>query len=175
MSDKNSTWNIAATTGLYLGAISVLYFCFSCLSEAIGLQGILAGIITFILWTAKFVSCIWVMKFFLKKYREANPEAGLFNVGALASLLSALIYSTAYFVYVHIIKPDFISDTINTALQSVQGVPGMNEEAMSEILEMVPMMGTYTFFANLFYCTLYGVILTAILSGIIKKKSEDSI
>ena len=40
----------------------------------------------------------------------------------------------------------------------------MDSATLEAVEEMIPSMPTYAFFGNLIYCTLYGTIVSAILS-----------
>lgn len=86
---RGNRWNEAARYGLVFGAISVAYFYIGHLQ--------IPGILGFVLWAVKFVGCIKLMQYVMKKFASANPAAGrpdIFRLGILIAVLSALVFST---------------------------------------------------------------------------------
>lgn len=167
MTDKKALWNEAGKDGLILGAVSLLYMACNFLLGKIG-EGsvaiaILASLAGFLLWAVKFGACIYLMKFFMKSFARENPGADnsdTFRFGCAIAILSALIYSAGYMAYVKFIAPDTFSKSIEMLSEN----PMMTPDALDMMEQMVPKMPTMTFFANLFYCWLFGTVLSAIFS-----------
>ena len=167
MAEKISVWNDAGKAGLVLGGVSAAYFAVELLGSGLqpGMGTALFAAGKFVLWIVKFVGCILLMKFFMKKFAAANPEAtsnDCFRMGAATALLSALLYSALYLGYVGFINPDMLSDAIHTTMEQMSSMLDSNSRQLME--DMIPKLPAMVFFTNLIYCTLYGTLLSAILS-----------
>ena len=161
-------WDAAAKAGLALGAVSCAFMLINPLlaikssSVALNLFGSFMGLV---LWAAKFFGCIWLMKFFMKKFCKDNPEADNVHtrrLGIMAAALSALVFSAFSLAYVSYINPDVFNDSFDMVLQSYSNM--MSSDELSQIEEMRGDMGKISFFSNFFYCFIYGCILSAIVS-----------
>lgn len=169
MTDKKAIWNTAGHAGLVLGLVSAIYFAIGIVMGKVDTQArpgsIMMTLGTFVLWAAKFILCIFLMKTFMKSFAANNSEADnsdVFRFGMATAFLSALIYSACYLAYVVFINPDMFSDTIATSMAQMSSMLDSNSKQAIE--DMLPKMPTITFFANLIYCYLYGTVLSAILS-----------
>jgi len=156
MTYKKSTWNTASIAGLALGVIpmAVLY-----------LNGIVGPVFSVLLWLVKFVACIILMRFFLKRFSEYNHDAersDVFKFGMLIALMSALLYSAFNMAYMLFINPDVIQEALDTVLENYSSF--MDSNARSEIEELIPRLPAISFFGNLIYCWLFGTVLSAIFS-----------
>ena len=163
---KNIIWERAGKAGLVLGGVSIAYMLLTMLVGKVAGEGspFLTGAIGAILWLAKFVGCILLMRLFIQRFAAAEPEADrnrVFRFGMLTALLSAVLYSGFYLAYVSFIAPD----TFSQALDMLADNPMLGSNSMSEIEDMIPRMPTISFFANLVYCWLFGTILSAIFSA----------
>ena len=160
-------WDSAAKAGLVLGAVSCAYMGISQLLSA-GMTGstgaaLLASLVGILLWVAKFVGCIYLMKFFMKRFASAHPgltNNDTFKFGMATALLSALIYSGFYLAYVTIIAPDTFSNALETVMESYGSM--MGEDAIEAAQNMN--MASISFFTNLIYCFLFGTVLSSIFS-----------
>lgn len=167
MDSKKSFWNSAASAGMVLGGVCVVYlilnWLLSLVADKSAATGIIAMLANIILWAAKFGGCIWLMKFFLLRFSEAFPEADngdVFKYGMLVALFSALIYSAAYLAYMLFLAPDQIQEVFDSLADN----PMMNSNSLEMLEEMMPKMPTISFFMNLVYCWLFGTVLSAIFS-----------
>ena len=162
---KNIIWERAGKAGLVLGGVSTLYLLIGMLTGKWAEKGpaFLISVINALLWLAKFAACIYLMRFFMLRYSQADPEADnarVFRFGMLTALLSALLYSAFYLAYVSFIAPD----TFDQALDMVRDNPMLDSNMASQMEEMIPRMPTISFFVNLIWCWLFGTILAAIFS-----------
>jgi hypothetical protein len=111
------------------------------------------------------------MKFFMKKFVAENngvTNANTFRLGNIMALLSALVYSAAAFANVAFISPELFEEQMNAVMQQMAPMMDSNTLGMMETyLENLPQI---TFFSNLIYCFLYGMILSFILSRNIPSK-----
>ena len=165
---RNELWESAGVAGLALGFVSIAYLALGQLlsigTPSVALS-VLISILSFILWAGKLVLCIFLMKYFMKKFCSAHPgciNQDSFKFGVCTALLSALIYSAAYFAFVSFISPESIKESFDAAMSSYSSMMDSNSIAAIESMEEnFPMIA---FFSNLIYCFLFGTILSAILS-----------
>ena len=66
-------WNTAAKAGLVLGLIPTAYMFITMWIAAN--PGFLGTVLNMILWAAKFVGCINLVKYVMIKFASANPSA----------------------------------------------------------------------------------------------------
>jgi len=156
MSDKKTLWNEAAIAGLVLGIVPSIYLY---------LSGIVGSMISILLWLVKFAGCIWLLRFFLLRFSNSNPDADnsdVFKFGMLTAFLSALLYSAFNMAYMMFISPDTITEAFDTIMENYSSL--LDSNSREEIEAMMPKLPTISFFGNLIYCTLFGIILSAIFS-----------
>ena len=168
---KKGIWDRAAKAGLVFGAVSSVYMFVTQFLSTSNMPPFAMTALSAVLWIAKFVGCIWLMKFFMNKLTKDFPQAGnsdTFWFGALAGVLSALIFAAVSFANLEFISPDFYSSQREAAMQQFAPMMDSNTLATTEkILENLP---SITFFSNLIYCSIYGILLSAILSRMIPSK-----
>lgn len=156
MTDKKSMWNEAGVAGLALGAVSSAYMY---------LGGISGTVLTMVLWFVKFAACIYLMRFFMLKYSNNNPDTGhseVFRFGTLVALLSALIYAAFSLAYLMYINPESLSEAMDSAMEMYESF--LDSNSLESIEEMLPKLPTISFWTNLFYCWIFGTVLAAIFS-----------
>lgn len=163
---NNSLWDKAGKAGLVLGLVSVAYLAITQFmpssAESFG-GGALLSLANLVLWGAKFYACIYLMKLFMKKYADETPDvmnSDTFKFGVVTAVLSALIYSAFYLAYATLINPDMFTEAIEVAKESYGSI--MTSEALDALENMN--FTTLSFFSNFIYCTLFGTVLSAILS-----------
>lgn len=169
--NKRIIWDSAAKAGLAFGAISSVYMFATQFLSTGEMPAFAMMAMSSILWIAKFVGCIWLMMFFMKKIVKNHPEADnstTFRFGALTGVLSALIYAAVSFANYEFISPDFISSQLDATMQQL--APMMDSNTMAQTEKMLNNMSSITFFSNLIYCSIYGILLSAILSRMIPSK-----
>lgn len=173
---KNLFWNQAAKCGLMLGAVSALYLGITHLTsliQASGFAAILTGLLNALLWVAKFAGCIYLLRMFIFRYSDTAASAGeesrmpsAFAFGALTAFFSALLYSAVYMAYQMYIVPDLFE----SVMELYKTMPQMTGEVLDAFERIEPKLPSIMFFSNLIYCTLFGVIVSAIVS----KKTNSS-
>ena len=162
---RKNLWNGAAKAGLALGGVSSVYLFASQFITAAGMSGFLSGLFSLLLWAAKFGGCIWLMKFFMKKFASENgnvQNSTTFRFGMLSAFLSALVYAAVSFANVAFISADMFTEQMNALMQ--QMAPMMDSNTMSQMDKTMQNLPQLTFFSNLIYCSIYGTLLSAILS-----------
>lgn len=174
MIERKTIWDSASKSGLALGGVSVAYLVLTFLSGMVNTGSsalaVIISILNFILWTGKFTACLLLMRFFMLRWSKENPEADnsdTFRFGRITALLSALVYSGCYLAYTTLVNPGIYDE----AFDVIRDNPMMNGASLQAMEDLLPMMPTYTFFANLIYCYLFGVVLSAIYSRNIPPKN----
>ena len=158
-------WESAGYAGLALGLVSAAYMV---TNSYLGTSGLSVGTIALIqmpLWIAKFVGCILLMKFFMKKFSAAHPDSTSKDVrrmGVATALLSAFLYAAIQFVFIAYIQADLYAEQYEVILQQYSS--GMDLNTMNMMEKFVDMRPQISFFSSLLYCFAYGSILASILS-----------
>ena len=163
--NRKDFWNEAGKAGLILGAISSVYMFITQLLSSAETVGFLNTLATFILWGVKFWGCIWVMKQMMKRYVLCNSNltnSDTFRFGMLSSLLSAFVFATISFVNVAYISADLYAAQQEALMQTYAQF--FDSNMMAEMEKWTGRMPQLTFFTNLIYCTIFGVVLSFILS-----------
>ena len=158
-------WESAGYAGLALGLVSAAYMI---INSYLGASGLSAGTIALIqmpLWIAKFVGCILLMKFFMKKFHAAHPNSANRNVrrmGVATALLSAFLFAAIQYIFMAYIQADLYASQYELILQQYSS--GMDLNTMNMMEKFVDMLPQISFFSSLLYCFAYGSIIAAILS-----------
>lgn len=162
---KANIWNAAGTAGLALGAVSTAYMFLNQYLSAVEISPILISVSTLVLWGAKFIGCIWLMAFFMKRFAVQNDitdSKAIYRMGALSAVLSALVFSGAALANVSLISAEMFNEQYQALLQSM--APAMDSNSVSMMDKIIDSMPSITFFSNLIYCSIYGTVLSLILS-----------
>lgn len=163
-------WNDAANAGLVLGGIVLLFVGLSYLIELVPTNSValtfLMNIVSFVLWAAKFVGCIIVMKYFMKRLLLRYPDATRMEVASLGrktALLSAVVSGGVYLAQAIITPQEKFQEALDTVLsQSGQALDANTTAAMENMMSNLP---SVMFFSMTIYCFLYGLVLSSILAG----------
>ena len=158
-------WEEAGKAGLALGAVSTAHLFLTQLATSIEMPTLLSMLASTILWAGKFGGCIWLMMHFMKKFAQENhnvQNGTTFRFGMAASVLSALVYAAAAFANTAFISADMIVE--NTKILMEQMAPFMDSNSVNQMEGFMERLPQITFFSNLFYCIIYGSLLSFILS-----------
>ena len=169
---RRNLWNTAAKAGLILGLISIVYLIISQWASQAEMSAFLKVTLQGLAWIAKFAGCIWMMMFFMKKFVAENSEAGnseTFRLGAAMAVLSALVYAAFSFANVAFISPELFTEQTDMIIQQMS--PMLDSNTMAEMDKVMQNLPQMTFVSNLIYCTIYGTILSFILSRNIPSKN----
>jgi hypothetical protein len=90
----------------------------------------------------------------------------------LSAFLSALVYAAVSFANVAFISADMFTEQMNALMQ--QMAPMMDSNTMSQMDKTMQNLPQLTFFSNLIYCSIYGTLLSAILSRNIPDRNPFS-
>lgn len=162
---RSNRWNEAARYGLIFGGISSVYIYLGRLMVALELTGTFGSILSFVLWAAKFIGCIKLMQYAMRKFSQDNPSAvrsDIFRLGRNIAVLSALVFSTFVVADIMYISTEYYQTAYTTIITEMsKTLPAQNVEEMKNMLVDLP---KYTFIGNFIYCSLYGIVLSFILS-----------
>lgn len=168
---QKNMWNTAAKAGLILGLVSTVYMIVNSWAGRVEISAFLSILINGAAWCLKFGGCIWLMRFFMKKFVSENPEADnsrTFRLGAATAVLSALVFAAYTLADVAFISADYYAEQMETLLQQMG--PMLDSNSLSQADTLMQNLPQIAFFSNLIYCTLYGTVLSAILSRNIPSK-----
>lgn len=159
-------WSEAGKSGLVLGLISIAYMFFNQIIASSEIQSAFLGTaIIYLLWLAKLIGCIWLMRIFMKNFSnnfDINDARTLHRFGRATALLSALLYAGIAFANTAYISADLLQEQLRLTMEAYSGLLDSNsKEMMEEMSQNLPQM---TFFSNLIYCFVYGTVLSLILS-----------
>ena len=169
---RKTLWEEAGKAGLALGAVSSAYLFMTQFIGNIEMPAVVTMLVNTVLWAAKFGGCIWLMMYFMKKFCKQHPSVGngtTYRLGLAISVLSALVYAAASFANTAFISADMINENMNLVME--QMAPMMDSNSMNQMDEIMSKLPQIPFFSNLFYCIIYGSILSFILSRNIPSKN----
>jgi len=159
--ERGTLVNIAAIAGAALGLVSGAY---EFISPAIS-GSVAGGIVDSVLWVVKLVGCIWIMRWgmiYLSQKFEGVTNQHTRSFGLLAAAFSALITAAATYIAYEFAFPDFADKQIDAAYQMYGQYLDSNSMAMMDSL--AENFSIINFFSRLFWCFIYGAVLTSILS-----------
>ena len=162
---RKKMWNMAGTAGLILGAVSAAYLFITQFLAGVQIPDFVRTVADILLWAGKFGGCIWLMMTYMKRYTatdESISNDSVFRFGILVSILSAVVYAAASFANTAFISADAINQQMAQIME--QMTPMMDSNSMNQLDKMMNRLPQITFFSSLFYCFLYGTILSFILS-----------
>lgn len=162
---QKNMWNTGATGGAVLGVISAAYLLISHPLSSAGMPGFVSVIASGVLWLAKFAGCIFVMSYFMKKFVSAESSAdnaATFRLGMIMAFTSALVFSAVSYADMTLISADKYAEQFDVIMQQMSSA--MDSNTLNTMERMMERLPEFTFFSNFIYCTLYGFVLSYILS-----------
>ncbi len=173
---KGVLWNEAAKTGVLLGIVPVVYMFLTQLVSKVGAgHAVISAFVNFILWAVKFGGCIWLMMVFMKKFaadfRADNSET--FKFGCIVALCSSVIVSAVSLANVLVINPDLLASQMDAVISAYSS--SLDSNSMQMLDKVSGVLPEITFFSNLIYCFLFGVVLSLILSRSIPPRNALAI
>ena len=160
-----------AKAGLYFGAISSAYLGLTELIQLVG-SAVLQGFLTTVVWAGKLALCIWLMVFLMRKLvgKYSGVTNGVtFRFGVRTALLSALIVATVHALIMIFTPQETMDQTFNALTAQLAGQLDSNSLAMMDSFK--ENMPTLTFFSELIYCFVFGLILSLIVSKSIPSRN----
>ena len=168
---NGASWNEAAKAGLYFGAISSAYLGLTELIQLVG-SAVLQGFLTTVVWAGKLALCIWLMVFLMRKLvgkYSGVTNGDTFRFGVRTALLSALIVATVHALIMIFTPQETMDQTFNALTAQLAGQLDSNSLAMMDSFK--ENMPTLTFFSELIYCFVFGLILSLIVSRSIPSRN----
>jgi hypothetical protein len=163
-------WNNAMKAGIILGLVSITYMFLGIPIGKIS-PGFLSTALVTVLWIVKFVLCIWLMAYFMKRLvsdYDGVTNSHTFKYGIAIALLSAFVYSTISMFNMQFISHDEVVSQLETQFNSISNMLDSNSK---EVLESIKNnIVQITFIGNFIWCLIYGTILSSILSSSIPSK-----
>lgn len=172
---RRERWNAAGKAGLIFGVIPVVHMYLNRGLVTPETNYYLGTAIHWILWIAKFIGCIWLMKYVMRVFVSTHTEADnsdTFRLGMTIAFLSALICAAFSFADVAYISPDLYKNLMETSMPEMMEAYSsiMSEDELGMITELSQRLPQITFFSKFIYCFLYGTVLSFILSRNIPSK-----
>lgn len=159
----------AAKSALFFGLISGGYIFITGLLTS----GFLASLASVVLWAGKFVGCILLMRFFMKKLLGSFEGVGkreLVRFGTLIALFSAIITAACSYICVQYVFPDQIAQTMDVFYQSYASM--LDSNSMAAMQNVESKIGLISMVSNFAWCFFYGWILSLIMAGNLAGKSS---
>ena len=160
---KNLLWESAGKAGLVLGGVSIAYMLCTMLTGKWAGNGhvFLMTVVNLFLWLAKFGGCIYLMRWFMLRFSQADPEADNARVFRFGTLTASIFNRLQQHRILH---ERAISNCGIQADIILRDNPMVDANTMGQMEQMIPQMPTFSFFFNLIYCWLFGTVLSAIFS-----------
>ena len=165
-------WNEATKAGLMFGLVSVAYNYISVyLGSLVGssfLLNFFASVGVWLLRVAKIVGLILLMRACMTRLTRNYSEVtngDTFLLGIAISALSAIIVAGFTLLDCTVLLPTHYQDVMNQVMAELQ--PSMDANLRSSMEDVLSNFSGIMFWSTLFYCILYGVILSRILSRMI--------
>ncbi|MDY6463933.1 MAG: DUF4199 family protein [Bacteroidales bacterium] len=162
-------WNEATKAGLMFGLVSVAYNYISVyLGSLVGssfLLNFFASVGVWLLRVAKIVGLILLMRACMTRLTRNYSEVtngDTFLLGIAISALSAIIVAGFTLLDCTVLLPTHYQDVMNQVMAELQ--PSMDANLRSAMEDVLSNFSGIMFWSTLFYCILYGVILSRILS-----------
>lgn len=162
-------WNEATKAGLMFGLVSVAYNYISIyLGSLVGssfLLNFFASVGVWLLRVAKIVGLILLMRACMTRLTRNYSEVtngDTFLLGIAISALSAIIVAGFTLLDCTVLLPTHYQDVMNQVMAELQ--PSMDANLRSATEDVLSNFSGIMFWSTLFYCILYGVILSRILS-----------
>ena len=159
---QTNKWSVAATYGIILALVTILYSVATTVVE-------LPSAVTIILWIIKFSLSIWLVYYFIKEYSkqfETFTYKQGFNFGLILCFLSSIICAAYMFMHFAFLFPDATNAQMELIAQNMESSNPEGSEALTKIMPHLPKI-IFAFF--LIYCTLFGMLVSAIVANYTKK------
>ena len=163
-SNGSSKWSLAARDGLILAAVTVVVSTLTFLTENTFLSTLL--------WLVKLVGSIWLLRVIMKRYAADHPDESAFGYGVLVCVLSALVCAVWAFVEYQFLFPDAVAKAFEQAYESFEQMGATMPDGVEDILlKMEDNYAQINCITTFFWCSLLGILFSAILSRTGKPKS----
>ncbi|MDP3453512.1 MAG: DUF4199 domain-containing protein [Bacteroidales bacterium] len=159
---QSNTWSKAATFGLLLALITIVYQLVLTVIEP-------GTAIKLILWVLKFSGSIWLLYFFIKEHSSLYDTFSYkdgFKFGFMISLLSSVICAAYMFLHFAVLFPDTVAEQMEAAMTMMQS---SNPDAIDTLAKIEDKLPQIIFVVILIYNTIFGIIASSIIANYTKK------
>ena len=162
--NPNSKWSLAARDGLILAAVTVVVSTLTFLTKN--------GFLTSLLWLVKLVGSIWVLRVIMKRYGDTHPDEPTFGYGVIVCLFSAVVCAVWAFVEYQFLFPGAVADAFQQMYDVFEQMgSSMPDEFTDMMLRMEDNYAQINCITTFFWCTVLGLVFSAILSRAERRKS----
>ncbi len=155
--NETSKWTLAAKDGLILAAVTVVVSTLTFLTENTFLSTLL--------WLVKLVGSIWLLRVILKRYGDSHPDESTFGYGVIVCVCSALVCAVWTFVEFQFLFPGSVAEVFEQTYSSISQMgSAMPDEFTDLMLKMEDNYAQINCISTFLWCSLLGVIFSAILS-----------
>ena len=162
---RKTLWEEAGKAGLVLGLVSSTYLFLTQFLGGSQMPELIKTVAGVLLWAGKFGGCIYLMAQYMKRFAKLDDTietSSVFRFGLATSLLSALVFAAASFANTAFISSDMINEQVRLLMEQMG--PMMDSNSLNQIEDVMAKLPQITFFSNLFYCIIYGGVLSFIIS-----------
>ena len=160
----SSKWSLAARDGLILAAVTVVVSTLTFLTKN--------SFLGTLLWLVKLAGSIWVLSVIMKRYGTAHPGEPTFGYGVMVCVLSALVCAVWAFVEYQFLFPNAVAEAFEQMYASIDQMGAMVPDNFTDLmLRMEDNYAQINCITTFFWCTLLGLVFSAILARTGKPKS----
>ncbi len=157
-----SNWSEAARDGLFLALVTVVLISFNALVENAALK--------FLFWLVKFVGSVWLLYFFMRKFRKVEPDSSVFKQGVRICLFSSLICAVYIFFMYTFLFPEMVSEMFE-AFYSAPEFASLSSNVTDMLLKIEDNFAKYSCISTFIWNFILGVIISAIIARSITRKT----
>ena len=166
-SSGTSKWSLAARDGLILAAVTVVVSTLTFLTKN--------SFLGTLLWLVKLAGSIWVLSVIMKRYGKDHPGESTFGYGVMVCVLSALVCAVWAFVEYQFLFPGAVADAFEQMYASIEQMGGMVPDNFTDMmLRVEDNYAQINCITTFFWCTLLGLLFSAIISHSGARKSVFS-
>ena len=160
---SNSHWNTAAKDGLILSLVTIVCMTLGLFNGN--------GFLGMVIWVAKLVGSILLLKFFMKRFSESEGPGSNFGYGVKVCLCSSLVCAAYSFLMYGWLFPEKVTEIFDSLLETMSSMGNMPDESRDIILTVEDNYPQLSCLITFFWCSFLGIILSAIL----RDRGSDSI
>ena len=154
---------MAARDGLILAAVTVVISTLTFMTKS--------SFLSMLLWAVKLGGSIWLLSVIMKRYGSTHPDESTFGYGVIVCLLSAIVCAVWAFVEYQFLFPDAVAEAFEQTFSTFDQMGALPEEITDMLLKMQDNYAQINCISTFFWCTLLGLLFSAILSRTGRKRS----
>lgn len=170
--ESQNKWQLAAIDGLILSSVTII---------ATLISGILTDaktgmstnfILGIVIWLAKFGGSIYLLYWLMKKYSSYYDTISYgksFVYGFIVCMFSSIVCACFAYVSLEFIFTEQTRIGIEQTRQMMESSPAYTEQTKAMVMKIFNNYSTYVMFGQLIYLTIFGAIVSSIVSNYTKK------